>query len=203
MNIWKEYARRYPDDDLDVDGIVDERCWRRQKIKLLFVLKETNDLEGSLVEFLHSGAPEGGRNTWQPACKWVEAVLDGTEDGGYGTAEEREPMLRRIATMNLKKVSGGATSDYGYVQWAKGNVDLLQRQVKDINPDVILLCCDEAGNTFFTEEVLEGVDWKKFQSTDLWYASWKGKTVLWARHPLFAPTSWRDAFAAYHQSFLA
>ena len=48
-------------------------------------------------------------------------------------------MLRRIATMNVKKISSGATSDYGYVKWAKGNEDLLLAQINEINPDIIVL----------------------------------------------------------------
>ena len=78
----------------------------------------------------------------------AEAILDGTQNGTFATAEERKAMLRRIATMNVKKVSGGATSDYGYVEWARGNTDLLLAQIEEINPDVIVLCCDENGNNF-------------------------------------------------------
>ena len=91
--------------------------------------------------------------------------------------------------MNVKKVSGGATSDYGYVEWARGNTDLLLAQIEEINPDVIVLCCDENGNNFVSTDVMGGVKWTQFKKTDLWYTDWKGKTLIWARHPLFAPNN--------------
>ena len=66
LDIWDEYKRRYPDEILDIDGIVNEAIYRNEKNKVLFVLKETNDLNGSLCEFLNPGAPGNGRKTWQP-----------------------------------------------------------------------------------------------------------------------------------------
>lgn len=191
MNIWREFQKRYPDSFFDEDGIVDVETYKKQSKKLLFILKETNDLEGSLTEFLRNGGPGGGQKTWQPACKWIKAILDGTMEGNYASSEEREPMLHRIATMNVKKVSGGATSDYSYVEWAKGNEDLLLAQINDINPDIILLCCDEKGNNFVSTDVMGGIEWTQYKDTKLWYSDWHGKKVIWARHPLFAPVEWR------------
>lgn len=194
MNIWEEYGRRYPAEDFDEDGIVDLETYRKEKIKLLFVLKETNDLESSLKDFLYEGAYGGGQKTWQPACKWAECLLDGTLTKTYAGVEERKSMLHRIATMNLKKTSGLAVSDTSYVDWARPNADLLRRQVEEINPDIILLCCDETGNYFMADTVLGGVNWVQDDKTGVWLAKWQGKTVIWARHPLFAPVEWQEKF---------
>lgn len=202
MNIWREYSIRYPNDYFDYDGIVDEKRYAEQKIKLLLVLKETNDLENSLINFLKQGGPGGGLKTWQPACKWIEAILDGTSDGTFATPEERKLMLRRIATMNLKKVSGEAKSDLGYIEWASGNEDLLLEQINQINPNVIVLCCDKAGNDFISSSVLGGINWLTYKQTELKYSKWNDKFVLHARHPLFAPVAWRDYFIKFHNDFL-
>ena len=203
-NIWDEFKKRYPDAILDTDGIVDEELYRLEKTRVLFILKETNGLESSLCEFLKKGAPDNGYRTWQPCCKWASAILDGTCER-FGTKEERKGILRRIAAINLKKISGTTKSDNSkIINWAKDNIDLLKRQIREIDPQVIVLCCNRKGNRFIGEQLLDGITCSidpkvPFLST----ARWGDRLVISARHPLFAPNRWIEEFKKFHYHYIA
>ena len=201
MDICKEYKKRYPNEYLNIDGIVEPTTYKAQPIKLLFILKETNQLYKSLVEFLREGAPDGGKLTWQPVCKWIEAIIYGTQNGNYSTAEERSEMLKRIATMNIKKSPGGATSDSSYLEWAKRNKDLLLAQIQEIAPDIIIVCCAPNENIVINEILFPDIETQKFDNTDLWYSTWKQKGYLiFARHPNRAPSNYIVAFSKFNKA---
>ena len=56
------------------DGVVDADECVRSRVKLLFVLKEVNDLGGGgwdLREFLRAG---GRAQTWNTVARWVEGI---------------------------------------------------------------------------------------------------------------------------------
>ena len=193
--IFEAYRNKYPDCELNDDGIVNEEIYKKEEIKTLFLLKETNTLSGSLIDFLSIGAPGGGAKTWQPLCKWGEALLDGTMTRDYGNEEARRLILNRIATMNLKKVPGGATSDSAYITFASENIDLLLKQISEIPCDVYILCCDDAGNRFIKEKLLFIDVWKDLEESELKYAYTKdGKLAIKARHPNLSPFYYVDSF---------
>ena len=205
LDIWDEYKRRYPDEILDIDGIVNEAIYRNEKNKVLFVLKETNDLNGSLCEFLNHGAPGNGRKTWQPCCKWAGVLID-EDKKAYSTSDERKGTLQRIAAINLKKISGTATSSNDYINWAKEHIDLLKKQFDEINPDIIVLCCNNEGNKFICENILalSKREWTEDKElTSFKATTWNGKLIIWARHPLFAQNQWTEAFRRAHQKYVA
>lgn len=193
--IFEVYKNKYPDCDLNDDGIINEEIYGKEEIKVLFLLKETDELGGSLIDFLSIGAPGGGAKTWQPLCKWTEALLDGTEDCSYTNVEERKEILNRIATINLKKVPGGSTSDSSYITFASENIDLLLEQISEIPCDIYILCCDDDGNKFIKDSLLYIDEWKDLDKSELKYAYTKdGKLAIKARHP--NRSSWRlvDSF---------
>ena len=202
MNIWKEYEKRYPNEYLNKDGIVDPSAYATQMHKILFILKETNQLYQPLVEFLGEGAPDGGKLTWQTVCKWIEAILDGTQNGNYSTEEERAVMLKRIATMNIKKSPGESTSDSSYLEWADNNKDLLLAQIREINPDIIICCCATNENIKINQTLFPDVETQKFADTDLWYSKWNKGYLIFARHPNRAPADYADAFVKFHNANL-
>lgn len=200
MDLWKEYEKRYPNDFLNVDGIVEPSTYNKQTKKILFILKETNQLYEPLVDFLNRGAPDGGKITWQPICKWIEALLDGTKNNNYSTAEERARILKRIATMNIKKSPGESTSDSSYLKWAEENTDLLLTQINEINPDIIIVCCSTNESIAINRILFSEADTQKFKDTDLWYTKRnEDGFLIYARHPNRAPNSYINAFLEFHK----
>jgi hypothetical protein len=202
-NIWDEFKKRYPDAVLDTDGIVDEEHYRQEKTRILFILKETNELNGSLCEFLKNGAPGNGRKTWQPCCKWAKTILDGTCEP-FRSDEERKGILRRIAAINLKKTSGTSQSDNTYIGWANNNIDLLKRQILEIDPQVIVLCCNKKGNNLICEQLLDGTTCSSDPKVpSLSTAKWGDRLIISARHPLFAANRWIEDFKKFHHHYIA
>lgn len=202
-NIWDEFKKRYPDAILDTDGIVDEELYRQEKTKILFILKETNELNGSLCEFLKNGAPGNGWRTWQPCCKWANVILDGTYEQ-FKSNKKRKEILQRIAAINLKKTSGISQSSNAYIDWAKDNIDLLKRQIHNINPQVIVLCCNKKGNIFIREQIFDGIICKSDPKVpSLNTARWEDRLIISARHPLFARTQWIEDFKKIHYHYIA
>ena len=128
----KTYMKKYPDCDVNDDGIINESQYSKEPIRPLFLLKETNSLPGPLIDFLAKGAPDGGAKTWQPISKWTEALLYGTMNCDYSTTEERKQILNRIATLNLKKTAGAATSGNSYIKFARENKELNLSQSRDV-----------------------------------------------------------------------
>lgn len=93
------------------DGIVDADEYARSRVKLLFVLKEVNDLGGGgwdLREFLRDG---GRGQTWNTVTRWVEGIeqLPCTVPWSeLSTVDNnrRKRVLRKVAAVNLKKEPG-------------------------------------------------------------------------------------------------
>lgn len=202
-NIWDEFKKRYPDAILDTDGIVDEKLYRQEKTRILFILKETNELNGSLCEFLKNGAPNNGRKTWQPCCKWASAILDGTCKQ-FRTEKERKGILQRIAAINLKKISGKSQSSNSYIEWAEKNTDLLKRQILEIDPQIIILCCNKKGKRFIGKQLLDDITCSSDPKVpSLNTTKWNDRLIISARHPLFAANRWIEDFKKFHHHYIA
>jgi hypothetical protein len=137
------------------DGVVDYDIFAQQPIKILWILKETNDKEGycrDLREFLN--VPDSYRRwkqTWLPVLQVSTALLSGTENIDSSNFESVKSRLRmnvrefylfkRIAAININKLPGDRkiTSkelENRYRQFR----DLILSQIKLINPDVIICC---------------------------------------------------------------
>lgn len=96
------------------DGIVDETEYLASRYKILYVMKEVNEGEGgNLKEFLKYGARP---QTWNNIARWTEGIVnlenDFKWDYLYSNNEDRRKiMLKKIESINLKKLPGKHTSD--------------------------------------------------------------------------------------------
>lgn len=125
------------------DGVVDEDRFLQQKWRYVFVLKEANDLNMSLVDFLKTGAPGNGGHTWNPVCRWLMGI-----DSREFSQEERAEILRNIAVVNLKKENrqfdGAYTTNHSHLekvverdrQWLKKQFEIYAK-----HPPVVFVCC--------------------------------------------------------------
>lgn len=204
MSVFTEFAKKHKDLKLNEDGIVDEKLFNQQEQRVLFILKETDKMEDmSLKQFLADGAYGNGRKTFQPLCHWINAILNGKDDKTFSTTEERKDVLKKVAVINCKKESGTSRSDYTYVNWAKEpeHKKLLQDQINEINPSVIVCCCREAFQ-FISTELLEIDQTTLFKSDDLYCYNWNSRFVIFARHPLHSEKEWITKFINFHNNYL-
>ncbi len=140
------------------DGIVDEEEWNRQKVKVLYVLKEPHDppVEGvpfeeiDKREFYFNGAFDGEKEypeTFRLLSKWCYGISEGfppwfdLNDEDFNSYISRSPWFRKAAIINIKKYGGYNTSPFPLIrQYADEHQELLKRQIELIEPDFVVGC---------------------------------------------------------------
>ena len=140
------------------DGIVDADEYGRSRVKLLFVLKEVNDLGGGgwdLREFLRNG---GRGPTWNTVARWVEGIERLPHIVPWGELarvdnNRRERLLRKIATVNLKKEPGAGVADYDQLREAtRRDRRLISDQLALYAPDYVICCGSQVADLLFGAE---------------------------------------------------
>lgn len=69
----------------NADGVVDYERWSAlpDRKHIVVLLKETNGLHGSLVEFLYHGGSKTYYRTWNNVARWANMILNGTYDAEW------------------------------------------------------------------------------------------------------------------------
>ena len=201
---WKECHIEYP--YFNQDGIVSYEKWSQlpEGKHILVILKETDALEGSLAEFLRNGGSDTYYRTWNNVARWTRMILDGI----YLERVDRELLdnsIKEIAAINLKKYAGSARANNREVKKiALEDVDLLRRQVRLYQPDIILTGGWGMVSDFLHDHVLEEdrawYDPRKRKDRerepDLWYfrtdkvCEGKSTLVISMPHPNRAAKKW-------------
>ena len=138
MQRWKEERPEYL--HFNEDGIVNYEVWNQTKLHILFVLKETNGLCGSLSTFLKFGGSPTYWRTWNNIARWTDMLLN-HHYSEYITKDFLQEMLSHIAIMNLKKESGGSRANKKEIRkYALSDKELLLEQMQLYQPNVIVTC---------------------------------------------------------------
>ena len=171
---------------------------------ILVILKETDALEGSLAEFLRNGGSDTYYRTWNNVARWTRMILDGI----YLDRVDRELLdnsIKEIAAINLKKYAGSARANNREVKKiALEDVDLLRRQVRLYQPDIILTGGWGMVSDFLHDYILEeDRAWydprkrkEREREPDLWYfrtdkvCEGKSTLVISMPHPNRAAKKW-------------
>ena len=128
------------------DGIVDADEYARSRVKLLFVLKEVNDLGGGgwdLREFLRCG---GRGLTWNTVTRWIEGIerlpcIVPWDELSPIDKNRRKRVLRKIAAVNLKKEPGAGVADYDQLREAtQRDRQFISAQLSLYAPDYVICC---------------------------------------------------------------
>jgi len=143
-DIWDQWTEHYHRLNIDParicrDGIIDEHLFEKARRRILFVMKETDDFRGDLREFLKDGPKT---QMWHATARWAAGLLgDFPPFDKIDNEQAMRKSLTSIATINLKKASGGAQADMQKVNaYAQQDQNLLRRQISLIKPDVIVAC---------------------------------------------------------------
>ena len=172
--------------DIVEDGIVDETEYLSAKIKIVYLMKEVNGGNAwDLREFLR------GKTIcsmpWDTVARWTEGILCPEGEKTWKdhwtqrNEERREIMLKKTGVVNLKKTSGGGSSDMKVIyEAAKENQDFLQRQMELYKPQIII-CCGTA--RIFADIFLPDRDDWKCTSRGIWYFVWGNTAIIEFYHP--------------------
>lgn len=133
------------------DGIVNLDSWKKQKVRICFVLNEAGGRIG--MEHYPEGhdlaAEWNERGSFSKfmfkLAVWTQAIRDAfNPPGTYSKAEVskiRDELIRSIAVVNIKKSDGQRRSDYKLLQnFASEDYAELRRELEIVNPNVIVFC---------------------------------------------------------------
>jgi len=126
------------------DGVVDIELFMLTKIKILIIMKETNDYvneEQDLRIFLKKGARGA---TWNNIVRWIYGLKNLTQKTddlwqhiSYIDNNKRIQYLSQISSINLKKRPGASSTNLSELQQETANdIQYLQKQIsfyKNIN----------------------------------------------------------------------
>lgn len=152
------------------DGIIDLESWKKQKVRICFILNEAGG------RFDETPYPDGHdlAAEWNEKGSfskfmfklsvWTKAIQDAfAPPSTYKKSEVvkiRDELIRSIAVVNIKKSDGRRHSDFELLQrFANEDADELRRELEIVNPNIII-CCE---NLRFLREPLPIPPNKKFK----------------------------------------
>lgn len=190
MSIQKEEALlfealRQQVPDAVSDGVVDEKSFLSARYRIVYVLKEVNGGKNwNLRDFVYHG---GRAQTWDNVARWTQAILSWETDFSWeemrqNREERRKRELKKIAAVNLKKTSGGYTSDGREIyEAARLNSELLKKQLNIYHADFIILCGTES--PFMASCYRDRKITCKMTKRGIWYFIDNGTVVISFSHP--------------------
>lgn len=143
VDIWKEWEEHYlklgvKPDQICKDGIAVKDKFNSIDKRVLFVLRETNNWPGG---DMRKGLLEPGGWVWMMG-RWATGILK--DFPAVESVENRDLLLeslKSVAIINLKKATGGVNADLSQINaFAYTDRTLLRKQIRDINPTVIVAC---------------------------------------------------------------
>lgn len=171
------------------DGVSDEEQYTSAKYRIMYVLKEVNGGSGwSLCDHLLSGGRDREHDpTWDNIARWSEGIFSLPLELTWSQLEKncqnrREKILPKICAINVKKTSGGHTSDEKEVyNAALSHADILNRQLKLYAPDIVV-CCGTEGAFVAACFRNRKIEWK-MTARGVWYFQENAMTVISFSHP--------------------
>lgn len=120
------------------DGIIHEPTYMAAPIKLLFLGKEPHDKADGGWDFRKEWPKDPAWKHAQQIKRWSYGMLNGFPAWEEASAPPENTLLK-VATMNVKKTGGGASSVYEEIEHhAIHHQEFIRRQVGIIAPDIIV-----------------------------------------------------------------
>jgi len=122
------------------DGIFDDSEWGKVEKKILFVMKEVNKWEDGNLKDLFIDGPK--YQMWHTVSRWAAGILyNFPKYEKIDTLDIMKEVIRKIASINLKKISGGPASNMSAINaYAYTDRELLLEQIDEIQPNIIVAC---------------------------------------------------------------
>ncbi len=141
--LFDEWVQRFPHlkGRIIKDGIIDETEYSKQKLKILFITKEPNDPGEGEWDFRKFWKSEIKYSFSHRISEWAFGLINSFPPIKEipDLQEEKIKTMKKIAFINLKKTGGGAIANEEKITTTvKEQKDLLIREIKIINPDLII-----------------------------------------------------------------
>lgn len=142
------------------DGVFNPQIWKKQKIKITFVLKEANWMNENvdMKEWILSESSATYWKTWNNVSRWTKGILEGGEYPVHVSKKDKTDWLSRISFINLKKVGGNSKANNKEIrQYAIRDAKYLLEQLTIYCPDIIICCGRGTGKNadLLYEEILD------------------------------------------------
>lgn len=151
-NLFSEWKKVYELDGADhfvEDGIVSIEYWEKSKIRVLFILKETNNFKGNINELIESTVNKTRkkrsklwqRPTFHNIGRWTYGLINSNNRiEPYETShDKRKKALLSCAFINIKKTAGEKSSQKKIIdENAKKYNTFIKKQIDIIEPDIIV-----------------------------------------------------------------
>ena len=131
------------------DGIINEIEWEATNPKIMLMLKETNDYNDDVCKLVREVWEGTKYPIWNNIARWTYGISN-IRDGYYpafveaNRPENMKKSVMKIAIMNLKKTTGGGSSDMEIIQeYALRDKSFISRELELIKPKVVI-----CGSTF-------------------------------------------------------
>lgn len=149
-SFFKKWINTYPAGlrrEFHRDGIINDKIFSQQKLRILFVAKEPNSKDGNFDQ--HLGADL--RKIWGELClkkpfdynvaRWTRIISDDVDGGHLISWAEVAQTMRRVAIINLKKMAGSGSENREEVcLYSFQDKHFIKEQLDGIRPDVIFAC---------------------------------------------------------------
>jgi hypothetical protein len=145
------------------DGVISEKEWNNVPLKIIFVLKEANNLKKKHNEdwmnfkrFL--GDSGGGRTTFANIARWAYGILNIDENLSWNDihkkgldSNERKRILKKICVVNLSKQPGGSRTKFDNLKekFERYNKEYLEKQLAFYADADIIICCGNGVGSLF------------------------------------------------------
>ncbi len=114
--------------------------FRKQKERVLFVLKETYGGPFNLLEYLNKDGP---RRCYWNVARWAYGILENFPlfEKVPNGREELKPYLMKVAVINIKKTPGEGNSEDPVIRrYARQDRRFLLEQICAVQPTMIVAC---------------------------------------------------------------
>lgn len=133
------------------DGIINQRIWDNQELKICFFLKEAYQKDVPVWDMTKWICNENGGagavvKMWKTVAELTYGLLNTNihtipsyTDAKSLTKCDMSQLLQKISVINVKKSNGESRSEWSdLVEYAKADADLLRREIDLISPNVIV-----------------------------------------------------------------
>lgn len=184
------------------DGVVDEQSYLGSNPKILFVLKEVNDLKSGgwdLRELLRGHYEKGVPwQTWNNVTRWTRGLRNLDKELPWSSLDaidepQRKEVLQSICAVNIKKTPGAGTADENELAHiAAEDEQFLKKQFALYSPNLVICCGQEAALSYHKCQG-EDAAWQTTSRDLKYWRSSSGGSVIRFVHPQ-AHKSSRDLY---------
>ena len=199
-DLFDEWSQELGNKPFIKDGAVNPKAHERCCVKLLFVLKEVNDPDGSgwdLRGFLKKG---GRAQTWNNVARWVEGIETVVKRGEIrrwddlpdtkALEQDRKKWLRKVVVVNLKKTPGGGSADEDELEEAVNrDRNRIEQQLSLYAPDYVIMCGSRVSHLLVgagsnSEGIYKPADsaWRS-TTRGIWFREIGKIPFIWYWHP--------------------